>query len=206
MKNWSKSRREWCLAKTATQGDLSRLTLGQVTHLYLHTLWLDDVDFVLVAAPHLVVHHGHAADGVVGPPQVHQVVVGQIPLPVWQEDISHKITQMSRLDVPANMFKHMQSQTPLENSMQTEQETDTKEMFWYMSRPAEELNPHRGVGPLYCLPSARWKMAKVPSASATKTRPLTCLQHTKLHPSQQMSYTDQRSFTHNHTHTHTDLH
>ena len=57
--------------------------LSHVTHLYLHTLWLDDVDFVLVAAPHLVMHHGHASDWVVWPAQVHQVVVGQIPLSIW---------------------------------------------------------------------------------------------------------------------------
>lgn len=48
---------------------------GRVTHLNLHALWLDDVDLILVAAPDLVVDHGHAADGVVRTAQVHQVVV-----------------------------------------------------------------------------------------------------------------------------------
>lgn len=48
---------------------------GQVTHLDLHALWLDDVDLILVAAPDFIVDHGHAADGVVRTAQVHQVVV-----------------------------------------------------------------------------------------------------------------------------------
>lgn len=52
----------------------SRRGVG-VTHLDLHALWLDDVDLILVAAPDLVVDHGHAADGVVRTAQVHQVVV-----------------------------------------------------------------------------------------------------------------------------------
>lgn len=51
-------------------------------YLYPHGLGLDDVDLVPVAAPHLVVHHTHTADGVVRPTQVQQVVVGQIPLTV----------------------------------------------------------------------------------------------------------------------------
>lgn len=54
-----------------------------MTHLDLHALWLDDVDLILVAAPDLIVDHGHAADGVVRTAQVHQVVVGQVPLAIW---------------------------------------------------------------------------------------------------------------------------
>lgn len=47
----------------------------QVTHLDLHTLRLDDVDLVLVAAPDFIVDDCHAADGVVRTAKVHQVIV-----------------------------------------------------------------------------------------------------------------------------------
>lgn len=61
-----------------------RLKLASfVAHLNLHVLGLDDVDFVLVAAPNLIVDHSHAADGVVRTAEVHEVVVGQIPLTIW---------------------------------------------------------------------------------------------------------------------------
>lgn len=46
------------------------------THLDLHALGLDDMDLVLVAAPNLVVDHSHAADGMMRPAEVHQMVVG----------------------------------------------------------------------------------------------------------------------------------
>lgn len=46
-----------------------------MTHLDLHALGLDDVDFVLVATPHLIVDHGHAADRMMRPTQIHEVVV-----------------------------------------------------------------------------------------------------------------------------------
>lgn len=59
------------------------------THLDLHALGLDDVDLVLVAAPNLVVDHSHAADGVMRPAEVHQVVVGQIPLAVCSPNHTH---------------------------------------------------------------------------------------------------------------------
>lgn len=59
------------------------------THLDLHALGLDDVDLVLVAAPNLVVDHSHAADGVMRPAEVHQVVVGQIPLAVCPPNHTH---------------------------------------------------------------------------------------------------------------------
>lgn len=49
---------------------------GLCPHLDLHVLGLDDVDLVLVAAPDFVVHHGHAADGVMRPAEVHEMVVG----------------------------------------------------------------------------------------------------------------------------------
>lgn len=49
---------------------------GVVLHLYSHGLGLDDVNLVPVSTPHLVVHHRHAADWVVGSTQVQQVVVG----------------------------------------------------------------------------------------------------------------------------------
>lgn len=54
-------------------------------YLDFHGLGLDDVDLVAVAAPHLVVHHSHAADGVVGAAQVQQVVIGQVPLPIYSQ-------------------------------------------------------------------------------------------------------------------------
>lgn len=55
-------------------------------HLDLHALGLDDVDLVLVAAPDFVVHHGHAADGVMRPAEVHEVVVGQVPLAICPQE------------------------------------------------------------------------------------------------------------------------
>ena len=63
------------------------------SHLNLHALGLDDMDLVLVAAPHLVVDHGHAADGVVGAAQVHEVVVGQVPLPVCWGRLENSLDQ-----------------------------------------------------------------------------------------------------------------
>ena len=48
-----------------------------------HELWVDDVDPVAVAEPHLGVHLHHAPDAVVRPAQVQQVVVPQVPLPTW---------------------------------------------------------------------------------------------------------------------------
>lgn len=51
--------------------------------LYFHSFGLDDVDLVPVAAPHFIMHHRHAADGVMRTTQVQQVVVGQIPLTVY---------------------------------------------------------------------------------------------------------------------------
>ena len=47
-----------------------------------HELWVDDVDPVAVAEPHLGVHLHHAPDAVVRLAQVKQVVIPQIPLPV----------------------------------------------------------------------------------------------------------------------------
>lgn len=52
------------------------------THLDLHVFGLNDVNLVLVAAPHLIVDDSHAADGVMRPTEVHEVVVGQIPLTI----------------------------------------------------------------------------------------------------------------------------
>ena len=53
--------------------------MGFETHLNLHAFWLNDVNLVLVAAPHFVVDYSHAADGVMRSTEVHEVVVGQIP-------------------------------------------------------------------------------------------------------------------------------
>lgn len=53
-----------------------------MTHLNLHALGLNDVDLVLVAAPHFIVDHSHAADGVMRAAEVHEVVVRQIPLAI----------------------------------------------------------------------------------------------------------------------------
>lgn len=52
------------------------------TNLNIHNPGIDDVDFVPVATPNLVVHNMHAADWVVGFAQVQQVVVGKIPLAI----------------------------------------------------------------------------------------------------------------------------
>lgn len=59
---------------------------GVWPYLDLHVLGLDDVDLVLVAAPDFVVHHGHAADGVMRPAEVHEVVVGQVPLAICPQE------------------------------------------------------------------------------------------------------------------------
>lgn len=47
-----------------------------------HELWVDDVDPVSVAKPHLGVDLHHAPDAVMGLAQVEQVVVLQVPLSV----------------------------------------------------------------------------------------------------------------------------
>lgn len=56
--------------------------LKELAYLYPHGFGLDDIDLISVATPHLVMDYRHAADGVVGPPQIQQVVVGQIPLTI----------------------------------------------------------------------------------------------------------------------------
>lgn len=56
--------------------------LTVLAYLYLHGFGLHHIDLVLVAAPDLVVHDSHAADGVVGFPQVQQVEVDQVPLSI----------------------------------------------------------------------------------------------------------------------------
>lgn len=49
---------------------------GGDPYLYSHGLGLDDVNLVPVSAPHLFMDHHHAANRVVGPAQIQQVVVG----------------------------------------------------------------------------------------------------------------------------------
>lgn len=66
-------------------GSLSWLKVS--LHLNLHGSGMHHMDLVPVAAPHTVMHHGHAADGVVLLPQVQQVVVGQVPLPIWRRKV-----------------------------------------------------------------------------------------------------------------------
>lgn len=66
----------------ASQNRRQELGFERTAHLDLHALGLDDVDLVLVAAPHLVVDHGHTADGVMRSTEVHEVIVGQIPLAI----------------------------------------------------------------------------------------------------------------------------
>lgn len=63
-----------------TETRLSRST--PLAYLYRHGFGLDNVNLISVATPHLVMDYSHAADGVVWPPQIQQVVVGQIPLTV----------------------------------------------------------------------------------------------------------------------------
>lgn len=41
------------------------------------------MNLVLVAAPDLIVDDRHAADGVMRPAEVHEVIVGQVPQAVW---------------------------------------------------------------------------------------------------------------------------
>lgn len=57
-----------------------------VTHLNLHALGLNDMNLVFVAAPHLIVDDRHAADGVMRPAKIHEVVVGQIPQAIWRQN------------------------------------------------------------------------------------------------------------------------
>lgn len=57
----------------------------ELGYLYPHGFGLDDVDLISVATPHLVMDYRHAADRVMRPPQIQQVVVGQIPLTVWKQ-------------------------------------------------------------------------------------------------------------------------
>lgn len=57
-------------------------THTQPPHLNLHCLGLDDMDFVLIATPDSIIHDSHAADGMVGVTQVHQVIVAEIPLTI----------------------------------------------------------------------------------------------------------------------------
>lgn len=63
--------------------------LNTQTHLYLdlHGSGMHHIDLVPVATPHPVVHDRHAADGVMLLPQVQQVVVGQVPLSIWQQKV-----------------------------------------------------------------------------------------------------------------------
>lgn len=56
--------------------------LNVYVYLDLHGFGLHHIDLVPVAAPYLVVHYRHAADGMMRPPQVQQVVVGQVPLSI----------------------------------------------------------------------------------------------------------------------------
>lgn len=71
-----------------------------MAHLNLHALGLNDVDFVLVAAPNLIVDHSHAADGVMRPTEVHEVVVGQIPLAICtQKDTNTKFKTPDYINV-----------------------------------------------------------------------------------------------------------
>lgn len=60
-----------------------------MTHLNLHALGLNDVDLVLVATPHFIVDHSHAADGVMRTAKVHEVVVRQIPLAICIKTQTH---------------------------------------------------------------------------------------------------------------------
>lgn len=49
-----------------------------------HALWLNDMDFVPVSTPDMFVgYHSHTADGVVGLPQIQQVIVLQVPLTIY---------------------------------------------------------------------------------------------------------------------------
>lgn len=58
---------------TKTQHLIFLITIG--TYLYFHGLWLNNIDFVPVATPDLVMYHCHAPDGVVRPAQVQEVIV-----------------------------------------------------------------------------------------------------------------------------------
>ena len=56
--------------------------MGIKCSLDTHHLGVDNMDPVTIAQPHLAVDLDHAPDGVVGSPQVQQVVVPQVPLAV----------------------------------------------------------------------------------------------------------------------------
>lgn len=47
-----------------------------IMNLYFHRFGLNHVDLVSVAAPHFIMHDSHAADWVMGPAEVKEVVVG----------------------------------------------------------------------------------------------------------------------------------
>jgi len=54
------------------------------TYHYGHGLWVDDVYLVAVSTPDVPVgDDDHAADGVVGAPQVQQVVALHVPLAIY---------------------------------------------------------------------------------------------------------------------------
>ncbi len=44
-------------------------------NLYFHCFGMDHIDLVSVAAPHFIMHDGHAADWVMRPAEVQEVVV-----------------------------------------------------------------------------------------------------------------------------------
>lgn len=49
-----------------------------------HALWLNNMDFVPVSTPDMFVsYHSHTPDGVMGLPQIQQVIVLQVPLTIY---------------------------------------------------------------------------------------------------------------------------
>lgn len=52
-----------------------------------HAFWLNNMDFVPVSTPDMFVsYHSHTADGVMGLPQIQQVIVLQVPLTIYVKE------------------------------------------------------------------------------------------------------------------------
>lgn len=72
---------------------LKKHEILQLKHIWMssylngHALWLNNMDFVPVSTPDMFVsYHSHTADGVMGLPQIQQVIVLQVPLTIYVKE------------------------------------------------------------------------------------------------------------------------
>ena len=64
----------------------ARLSFFQwICYLYFHASWMNDLDFIAIAAPHFVVHHCHTTNGMVRATEIQQVVIVEVPLTICKE-------------------------------------------------------------------------------------------------------------------------